>query len=37
LKSGEHTVRIVTLGQADERAKGKQIAIQEAVTYRASK
>lgn len=37
LKSGEHTVRIVTLGQADERAKGKQIAIQEAVTYRAAK
>lgn len=35
LKPGPHTVRIVPLGQADSRSQGKQIAIQEAVTYHA--
>jgi hypothetical protein len=30
-------LRIVTLGQADARSKGKQIGVSEAVTYRAPK
>ncbi len=34
LKPGEHTLRIVTLDQADPRSKGKRIVIQQAVTYK---
>lgn len=34
LKSGPHTLRIVTLGLADARSKGQNITIDQAVTYR---
>ena len=34
LKEALHTVRIVTLGEADARSKGHQVTIQGAVTYR---
>jgi hypothetical protein len=34
LKSGEHTVKIVTLGKSDPRSKGLQVTIQQAVVYR---
>lgn len=33
LKPGEHTVRLVTLGQADQRSGGKRVTISGAVTY----
>jgi hypothetical protein len=35
LKPGEHTLRLVTLQEADSRSKGREIAIQQAVVYRA--
>ena len=37
LKSGPHTLRIVTPDAADARSKGRQIAISEAVVYWASR
>ena len=37
LKSGPHTLRIVTTDAADARSKGRQIAISEAVVYWASR
>lgn len=36
LKPGEHMLRIVPTGQADSRSKGRQVAISEAVVYRAA-
>ncbi|MCI0621306.1 MAG: hypothetical protein L0387_06510, partial [Acidobacteria bacterium] len=36
LKPGAHTVRIVLRDDADARSKGKKIAIQRAITYRAA-
>ncbi len=36
LKPGKHTLRIVTLGKADPRSTGHQVAIGQAVVYRAS-
>jgi hypothetical protein len=33
LKPGQHTLRVVTLGQADSRSKGHQVAIQHALAY----
>lgn len=36
LKPGEHTVRIVTLDQADSRSQGKDITIRQAVVYKAA-
>ena len=35
LKPGQHTLRIVVTGKSDQRSKGKQVAIQQAVVYRA--
>ena len=35
LKSGSHTVRLVTTDEVDARSKGKRIALHEAVIYRA--
>jgi hypothetical protein len=35
LKPGEHTLRIVTLGDSDSRSKGSRISIQRAIVYRA--
>ncbi len=37
LKPGPHTLRLVTLDEADARSQGKRVAIREAVTYRAAK
>jgi hypothetical protein len=34
LKPGEHQIRLVTLDQADDRSKGKQVNLRAAVTYR---
>lgn len=34
LKPGEHTVRLVTTGEADPRSKGKQVSLAKAVVYR---
>ncbi len=34
LKPGNHTLRIVTLGEADPRSKGRLVAIDSAVVYR---
>jgi hypothetical protein len=34
LKSGEHTLRIKTISEADPRSKGHQVSIQQAVLYR---
>jgi hypothetical protein len=36
LKPGEHTLKIVTSAEADARSKGKQVAITQAVVYRAA-
>lgn len=36
LKPGEHTVRLVTTGEADRRSKGGTVAIDRAVIYRAT-
>jgi len=36
LKSGDHTVRLVTNGEADPRSGGKEVSIRQAVTYRAA-
>jgi hypothetical protein len=36
LKPGEHTVRLVTTGDADPRSKGKQVSLSKAVVYRAA-
>jgi hypothetical protein len=35
LRPGNHTVRLVTTGAADQRSKGKRVSIQGAVVYRA--
>ena len=34
LKPGEHTLKIVTLGTADPRSRGRVVAIDRAVIYR---
>jgi hypothetical protein len=34
LKPGEHTLRIVTRGDADERSQGKSVALERAILYR---
>ncbi len=34
LKQGEHTLRIVTRGDADERSQGKSVTIERAILYR---
>jgi hypothetical protein len=36
LEPGEHTLRIVTTETADPRSDGRQVAIREAVVYRAT-
>lgn len=35
LKQGTHSLRVVTLGQADPRSKGTGVAVYSAVTFRA--
>jgi hypothetical protein len=37
LKPGRHVLRVVTLGQADARSKGRQVAISQAVVYRPAR
>ncbi|MGA2866397.1 MAG: ADP-ribosylglycohydrolase family protein [Verrucomicrobiota bacterium] len=36
LKPGEHTVRLVTISDADPRSKGKKVSLNKAVVYRAA-
>jgi hypothetical protein len=36
LKPGQHTVRLVTISDADPRAKGKKVSLSKAVVYRAA-
>ena len=36
LKPGQHTLRLVTTGDADARSKGKRMSLNQAVVYRAA-